>query len=888
MDEIHSIESSSIAIGIESHPPVLSGAPCIVVLIPTYGHPVLLGEAIESVLAQQINYAIGIVIVSDGCCLAETDLVAASYSIAHRNVVYLKKVNGGPSSARNYGIDFLLQNWPTVEAVYFLDADNRLAPTALADSYAALSTSPGVGWIYPNIDSFGVVWAANYEVPYSPLLHIVYDNMCDTGSLVSRELLMSGVRFDEDARSGYEDWDFWLQGLEKGFIGKPLCFGFSYRQRPESRFREMNRQRTAAIDHLRRRHWNIAAPRNLLRWEHETNPRFVFISSLGGKNSAFTDPVMRQNELSSVQIESQFFASRHQPDETLLWPFFVFGDGSVLDALNKLGLIHSIFFLLERESASASFVALTLEYRADEMSVTIGKPTHKASLHRKAMLWMCRAQRVVEVVDSDEASWFGSLSGSSPEPDIIQVHVAAPLTGLSNRDEQATQALMSLLWHLRGCALNGVPRQRWRWRPQHFPSRENYYDLVCKYVGVTNLMPRLHGDSLDIGVVVPIASFGGAEKVSYAMGRYLRSLGAKVHLFVVGAPLIKIIDEYSTSFDTINFLADPEFPVWGGPVTVMGQQCFLPGSTDLKTNDLTGFLVNLDLIVNCHSAPLNSIMGALRSHYKAKTATYLHVFDSTVAKRPVGHPFLAVAFEHAYDLILTCSRQLADQVHSLGVPAEKVMPIQNAAGFTISWSTQQIQLSRRSQPREKRNLRVLYIGRLDPQKGVERLIGAVQGFSARKMAVDVRVIGDHLFGSNSIFKTALKALGVSLEPAVYSNDALAAAYSWADVLILPSRWEGAPLVIPECQQFGCIPVCTRVGAVEELVSNEVDGLTVEDGDDYSTGLALVDAVEGLLNDDEMRCRLAIAGINRSKLNQWHANFAPLGQWIASTFRTKSA
>ena len=50
--------------------------PKIGIIIPTYGHPVLLTEAIESALVQQSTCDVVVLIVSDGCRWQETDVGA--------------------------------------------------------------------------------------------------------------------------------------------------------------------------------------------------------------------------------------------------------------------------------------------------------------------------------------------------------------------------------------------------------------------------------------------------------------------------------------------------------------------------------------------------------------------------------------------------------------------------------------------------------------------------------------------------------------------------------------------------------------------------------------------------------------------------------------------
>ena len=49
-----------------------SAGPTLAVVIPVYKHSVLLGEAVISALNQQADFDLVIVIVNDGCPMAET------------------------------------------------------------------------------------------------------------------------------------------------------------------------------------------------------------------------------------------------------------------------------------------------------------------------------------------------------------------------------------------------------------------------------------------------------------------------------------------------------------------------------------------------------------------------------------------------------------------------------------------------------------------------------------------------------------------------------------------------------------------------------------------------------------------------------------------------
>ncbi len=123
--------------------PSQAARPEVAVVIPVYKHSVLLEEAVISALNQQTDFALAVVIVNDGCPMPETHQTCLEFAMAAPDrVSYIRRQNGGLSAARNTGIDHVLATWETVEAIYFLDADNRLFPNALQRAYAALAGDP--------------------------------------------------------------------------------------------------------------------------------------------------------------------------------------------------------------------------------------------------------------------------------------------------------------------------------------------------------------------------------------------------------------------------------------------------------------------------------------------------------------------------------------------------------------------------------------------------------------------------------------------------------------------------------------------------------------------------------------------------------------------------
>lgn len=202
-----------------SHPAALP----IGVVIPAYGHPRFLGEAIVSACTQETDRPIHVVVVDDGCRFEETGTLVRNLMDQYPGTLfYLRHKNTRLPGARNKGVRFLLDAFPDMDAIFFLDADNRLAPYSLEAYRKALGDDESVGWAYPDISFFGLSWGrSGFDTretapDYSVLKHLT-GNISEAGSLVRASMFRNGVFYDETMRSGFEDWDFWLSALGAGY-----------------------------------------------------------------------------------------------------------------------------------------------------------------------------------------------------------------------------------------------------------------------------------------------------------------------------------------------------------------------------------------------------------------------------------------------------------------------------------------------------------------------------------------------------------------------------------------------------------------------------------------------------------------------------------------------
>ena len=106
----------------------------ISVIIAAYNAEEYLSETMDSIFLQTMdNSEYEVIVINDGSS-DNTLSILNSYKKNYPNLIIIDKENGGPSSARNAGLD-IAQG----EYVFFFDADDLLEPEALSTMYDTIS-----------------------------------------------------------------------------------------------------------------------------------------------------------------------------------------------------------------------------------------------------------------------------------------------------------------------------------------------------------------------------------------------------------------------------------------------------------------------------------------------------------------------------------------------------------------------------------------------------------------------------------------------------------------------------------------------------------------------------------------------------------------------------
>ncbi|SHE52697.1 glycosyltransferase family 4 protein [Thermomonas hydrothermalis] len=153
-------------------------------------------------------------------------------------------------------------------------------------------------------------------------------------------------------------------------------------------------------------------------------------------------------------------------------------------------------------------------------------------------------------------------------------------------------------------------------------------------------------------------------------------------------------------------------------------------------------------------------------------------------------------------------------------------------------------------------IRVLLAARLLWDKGLAEYVQAARLLHARQVPVELLLAGDPDPGNPAAVPEAEVHGWVNqgLLQWLGHVDDMPALFRSVDIVSLPSYREGLPKSLIEAGACGCALIATQVPGCQDVICHGVDGLLVPPRD----GVALADAIERLVQDGQLRARLAVA------------------------------
>lgn len=205
------------------------------------------------------------------------------------------------------------------------------------------------------------------------------------------------------------------------------------------------------------------------------------------------------------------------------------------------------------------------------------------------------------------------------------------------------------------------------------------------------------------------------------------------------------------------------------------------------------------------------------------------------------------------ETIVCVSKDTADSIVSTyGIPRERITVIENPI---------RCQKAREFEHEPKDPRSIVFVGRLEPRKGILLLINAFEKLLSDIPDARLRLVGFNLMGQ--ALKKIIHAKGLESRVTVlgYVHDPFRMReMARATLVVVPSTLEGFGLVAAEAMAVGTCVVTSDAPGLRSVVTHGRTGLTFPVGDTD----ACVKAMKEVLLDPELRGRLIDAARNEAE------------------------
>lgn len=185
--------------------------------------------------------------------------------------------------------------------------------------------------------------------------------------------------------------------------------------------------------------------------------------------------------------------------------------------------------------------------------------------------------------------------------------------------------------------------------------------------------------------------------------------------------------------------------------------------------------------------------------------------------------------------VIAVSGAVRDSMEKRGISARKLRVVLNGTIGSARFA------GRSRTPRDLGRPSVLFVGGQHPRKGLPDLLQAFDTVHASHPEARLHVVGE------GPYLDAYKemAAGLASAPAISFAGAQDNPFEWmagADIFVLPSHADPAPLVLSEAREAGCAVIGTAVDGIPQLLENGEAGILVPPRDPDSLSAALMPLV----------------------------------------------
>jgi len=177
-------------------------------IIPCYNDGQYIREAIDSILSQTYKQ-VEVIVVNDGSDDDETLRILDTLEPPQITVYH--KDNGGPASARNYGIKKC-----SGEYILTLDSDDKFAFDFVEKGLSILKAEPEIGMVTSYVKRYRGKNSSYFQLKAGGLENFLKKNDASACLLYRYKCWDDAGGYDEEA-PGFEDWEFFINVTKQGW-----------------------------------------------------------------------------------------------------------------------------------------------------------------------------------------------------------------------------------------------------------------------------------------------------------------------------------------------------------------------------------------------------------------------------------------------------------------------------------------------------------------------------------------------------------------------------------------------------------------------------------------------------------------------------------------------
>jgi glycosyltransferase involved in cell wall biosynthesis len=237
-------------------------------------------------------------------------------------------------------------------------------------------------------------------------------------------------------------------------------------------------------------------------------------------------------------------------------------------------------------------------------------------------------------------------------------------------------------------------------------------------------------------------------------------------------------------------------------------------------------------IIHLHSS-FAGVIGRLRLPKPRPRVVYCahgwaFAMDTSLAKKRL-YGAVERILSYRTDVIINISKDEQELARQAGIPESRCALVYNGIR-DADWRP--IEANRKA-------ARLLFVGRYDRQKGIDLLVDAMGELSSRGFVLET--IGGPIVGKPVVTKFPPSIVDRGWR----SPKEICGAMAEADIVVMPSRWEGFGLVAAEAMRAARPVVAAAVGGLNEIVIDGETGVLCPPG----SAQAIVEGIVRLANMD---------------------------------------